>query len=588
MSRRYSSKSHKNKGSQKVQVSENSLGAAIFAKDPKLAEQLAAKTVNVSDNKAQNRSGPKIMPGDFTTSKRSGARNAPPARRFKKPKNKPVKKEVNEPLNKPLQVRRTIVKEKELNSPNARQSPKASSKMEEHVLLLAEFGKMDRADGIENYSEIGDWSSLNILKDLNQNFISYNQCKGSGTERFYLTVGFDFGTSSSKIVVNAPYGDGRSFAFPVPKYFQMDSHPNLWRSILSHDLDDNTFSLIPKEQSIQIANLKTSLMGKPSKVLATVNGFQLTAEHLCAAYVGLLLRYVKGWVWKNFNDFFGVNNGDVSVIWEVNFGLPAATLDSTPDLKRFELAFNAAWVISEDIKDVSAESIRLAFELAVSRKDALRSITSLRPEVAAEAIGLLRSHLADFGTYVLIDVGASTLDICVFDYLDGDERERQAMFVADVSLLGAESPRWMDELNKNADFKFSEDHLIKSIRTAIGTPVVYTKTRMHMYSEAWTGNLRIILAGGGKDSQTHQQAIERFKSSWLRHTDTKEVTFIQPVLPKNLLTDCGGEQFHRLSVAWGLSLNKGEFVKVHLPSAIKPQLRASLDYTDNFISKDDV
>ena len=60
----------------------------------------------------------------------------------------------------------------------------------------------------------------------------------------------------------------------------------------------------------------------------------------------------------------------------------------------------------------------------------------LRPEVAAEAVGLLKSNLADFGTYVLIDIGASTLDICVFNYIDSEEIEKQVLFVSDVSLLG--------------------------------------------------------------------------------------------------------------------------------------------------------
>ncbi len=42
---------------------------------------------------------------------------------------------------------------------------------------------------------------------------------------------------------------------------------------------------------------------------------------------------------------------------------------------------------------------------------------------------------------------------------------------------------------------------------------------------------------------------------------------------------------HRLSVAWSLSLNKDEFVKVDLPSVIKPQLRASLDFTKSSLGR---
>ena len=38
------------------------------------------------------------------------------------------------------------------------------------------------------------------------------------------------------------------------------------------------------------------------------------------------------------------------------------------------------------------------------------------PEVVAEIIGFMKTDKADFGQYLMIDVGASTLDICFFDY----------------------------------------------------------------------------------------------------------------------------------------------------------------------------
>ena len=97
----------------------------------------------------------------------------------------------------------------------------------------------------------------------------------------------------TKIVVNAPYGDGRSFAFLVPEFFQMNDHPHLWKCVLFQNQSTNTFSLAPTINSQQIKNLKTSLMSQPNKVLSRSEDSQLIAEHLCTAYVGLILRYLN-------------------------------------------------------------------------------------------------------------------------------------------------------------------------------------------------------------------------------------------------------------------------------------------------------
>ena len=92
--------------------------------------------------------------------------------------------------------------------------------MNRRLALLEAFNNMERSDGVDqNHANI-DKISATTLDDLQSNFEEYITSKNSRGEPFYITVGFDFGTSSTKIVVNAPYGDGRSFAFLVPEFFQ--------------------------------------------------------------------------------------------------------------------------------------------------------------------------------------------------------------------------------------------------------------------------------------------------------------------------------------------------------------------------------
>ena len=98
-----------------------------------------------------------------------------------------------------------------------------------------------------------------LNEEAKEEYITSENARG---EPFYITVGFDFGTSSTKIVVNAPYGDGRSFAFLVPEFFQMNDHPHLWKCVLFQNQSTNTFSLAPTINSQQIKNLKTSIFIK--------------------------------------------------------------------------------------------------------------------------------------------------------------------------------------------------------------------------------------------------------------------------------------------------------------------------------------
>ena len=261
-------------------------------------------------------------------------------------------------------------------------------------------------------------------------------------------------------------------------------------------------------------------------------------------------------------------------------------MDKTPELKRFELVTASAWLISETSDDLTSSGILDAFKNAAGGGYNFHEFINLRPEVAAEAIGLLRSNMADFGTYVLIDIGASTLDICVFNYVDSDEIEKQVLFVAEVSLLGAECNRWLIELNKGSDRRFSEDDLHLAVREAIGTPIVYTKQYKIPLSPVWSETLPIILAGGGRASELHELCIAAFKSDWLKHTKTEEISIIEPTAPTSLMTNCAQNEYHRLSVAWGLSINENDFVKIDLPKEVPEQTRKVVDYSVNFISKD--
>ena len=293
MSRRHSSRFPKTQGKKKLQVSESSFGAALFAKDPETAKALASLATDKPQKIDRSTGGPKIMPGDYSTKKNSDKNiNSRAKPKRSKQKNRNQKQKAKAPLNNPLQVKRTIVKDTNPQSVAPQKTAQKIKEIPRSKRLLEAFKALDKTDGLKKFEETIDQKAIEFLDHLTADFSNYVRSDKTKGHNFYITIGFDFGTSSSKIVINAPYGDGRSFAFHVPQFFQMDNHPHLWKSILTHRQSSDTFHLFPDSNSLQIGDLKTSLMGAPNKILTRSVSAQLTAEHLCSSFIGLLLRLV--------------------------------------------------------------------------------------------------------------------------------------------------------------------------------------------------------------------------------------------------------------------------------------------------------
>ena len=104
----------------------------------------------------------------------------------------------------------------------------------------------------------------------------------------------------------------------------------------------------------------------------------------------------------------------------------------------------------------------------------------------------------------------------------------------------------------------------------------------------FTATLPVIFAGGGRQSVIHCDAFDDFRADWVRQTSSKGIELVEPAIPTGLTAICERSEYHRLSVAWGLSLTKDLFAKVELPSEIPADHKKVLDLSDNYISKDDV
>mgnify|MGYP001127221160 CR=1 FL=1 len=451
----------------------------------------------------------------------------------------------------------------------------------EGMPLLQAFEKMQRDDGVEAPASLPDNFTISKIKEWNDEYSASCARVINRNKEVYLTIGFDFGTSCAKIVVQIAFAEEQSVAFEVPEYFQADSHPHLWKTAVYYNPYRGVFTLFPERDSILIKNLKTSMMQEGQQDLYHEGNIVVNDSQACAAYIGLLLRCVKGWICKE--TLFPIDLNDCKIKWEINFGMPAATLDSSHSSDEFRRMFEIASRISESDEEVSLSFLKKLF--LDKRKEPLINI---RPEVAAEAMGLIRSEMADYGFYVLIDIGASTLDTCTFNYFRKDASEKQALYVANVELVGAESPRWLETLNQLLDSPICWKKLETAIYTAMGDPIGYTKEHRNPLSKVWNGkeNLRILLAGGGVKSKIHQLQLEKLEKVFLNTLSIREIEFIDPIVPKTLQLSCSEDTYDRLAVAWGLSIHSTDSPDTSLPSAMEDFSAPRRDVSDDFISKD--
>ena len=157
---------------------------------------------------------------------------------------------------------------------------------------------MERSDGLGRYECMPDQGTIDQLNALGQQYRAYLASQAGQSDDFFLNIVLILEQGEGHC--QRPYFAGEpSFALTVPGFFQMDDHPHLWKGILSLEKSSERLSLLLLSDSQQISDLKTTLMGTPHRVLCKSKGAQMTSEYCCAAFIGLLLRLTKGWVWQN-------------------------------------------------------------------------------------------------------------------------------------------------------------------------------------------------------------------------------------------------------------------------------------------------
>ena len=415
---------------------------------------------------------------------------------------------------------------------------------------------------------------------------SRGEISSVGNEVLFLILGLDFGTSSTKLVVRLPYEAGEpTIAIPAPEYCRSSNHPYLWQTVLWLD-ENGVFFPWPEPGAVILNSLKQGLIQGRSE--AKISGSESTRTQAGAAYLSYVIRYAMGWLSGNRPDLFLGRKP----VWFVNVGMPAASYDDKLLVDAYRRVGAAALQLAKSDCSINIQAVELMLSEAhiakagASEEDAASLGVAVFPETAANVAGYAKSTQNAPGLYVLVDVGAMTLDACVFRlHQDSSPGDLYAFMSAQVRPLGVESFHWFI-----AEGKSEVDFIHQCDRTH--RPVIWhTKCHRDPNASNWRpGNdLPVFLAGGGAVNKLHRKIVESL-GPWLReHTRNEGIRILDLPIPRAIELPEKLTSFSQMTVAWGLSYPLTTDIRIEPMSEIEdvPPL-AVIDTSDRFISQDQV
>jgi hypothetical protein len=403
-------------------------------------------------------------------------------------------------------------------------------------------------------------------------------------EELFVTIGLDFGTSTTKVIVRFPYEAGTpTIAIPAPVPCS-NGQPYLWQTVLWLD-PNGEFKPWPDQDSHLLYALKQGVMGKDSVSLLTSG---VTRAEAAAAFLGYVIRHTRGWLLENRPNIFRRRRP----VWSVNVGLPAANFDNVALASTYRRVAAAALALANFPNAVTVTAARAFLEdphvcaAGGSAEEAAALGVAVVPETAAEVAGFAKSTSRAPGLFLMVDVGAMTLDICAFRlHQRRPGEDLYALLLALVPPLGVEAYYWFRRQEK------TEAGFIEQADAALHGVVWNTKRVRDPHAECWKpGNdLPVFLAGGGAKNELHRARVASLHP-WLRQFARNDgIRLLELPIPENIELPLPVAGFGRLAVAWGLSYPVDEIGDILSPSDLDDIVPPkATDVADRFISKDQV
>jgi hypothetical protein len=468
----------------------------------------------------------------------------------------------------------------------------------------------------------------NQLKNLTTVVGIARQLSISPEDETDLILGLDFGTSSTKMVIRDAF---TSFVFPVevkPSGLGLER----FLSVSCVFLNEGIFSL--SGPGVRLDNLKLSLLSAKAS-------YPVTEFNHCCAYLALMIRVARGWFLLEHETIYKNHR----LNWYVNVGLAASSYQDEDKVLLFRrLAWAAANLASDkDYPEITQDAVDKYRQLSRNLIDhaSNQEFTEIEfpssnlgviPEVAAQIQGFMNSSRWDWKNrpiMMLVDVGAGTVDAALFHVNSTDKKltfyssrvepngamnlhrdrvlwlsngvpnESEFSLVHDyLKLIANATGRLLPIPNDVMDYlpgysivkiKRNVDEIfrIKKYRTQVAGSINEAKIRKGLGANGSQQLLGIplLLCGGGSRLTIYSTIAEEINKTPGWNVSVEKIAMPVPLE----LRDSGlqSEEFDRLSVAYGLSLQQGleKIVRaIDVPDVVRD---LKVDTSDRYVSKDD-
>jgi len=440
-----------------------------------------------------------------------------------------------------------------------------------------------------------------------------------------VVVGFDFGTSCSKVVFQTPHyyksktipiifnNDGtKSFLLPTRIYYDRDGITQL-----------SSFA-----NSKSFKNLKIYLLDKPNLLVTSLHdGTSISPLHLVVAYIAHVLIIGRQYFFTQLQDLYS----NLNLLWHFNLGIPSGQFKESAYGYYKKIAI-ASWLLSSEADLVTLQNAVRIVDLIEQHLPYLNEkdlkiepdLVAVIPEVTAEVVSYVRSDFRNDGLHMIIDIGASTLDIAGFrlDKEDGEDKYR--LLKTSVRRLGSHrchqarireiKRHTKDHINMHflkldEDFRESYSDLPEKISTyyqinlpalnemdtsfyrkcysAVHRVIRVIREKRDPNAVEWERGLPVFLCGGGQYVDLYKSVLDDVHVYMKTRTRTNGLVVKHLQKPEGL--DCPADLFCRLAVAYGLSFPQDAYGEVWPASKIKDvkRMERHIFNEENYIRKED-
>jgi hypothetical protein len=310
------------------------------------------------------------------------------------------------------------------------------------------------------------------------------------------------------------------------------------------------------------------------------------------AFLAGVLRYVRAWLYREHGGKFAGRR----IAWNLAIGCPTAAIEENQLAERYLHLAAAAWLLSRSPRPFGIESAELALQIARPDPDSAQlDSLGVVPEFVAQVAGYAGSSQRQPGLHFLMDVGAGTLDLAMFN-VERDNtdvtRDHYPILEQAVDPYGThfwmEARRsrigpieWNDGANvpstealcdtlpsKGDDIRAIDAEFRDAVTKRIRRVIAITRGKRSPLSPVWQLGLPIFLSGGGSYCALYRDALATACSDY----------DVKPLLSRLIISDEANavrlteDVRHRLSVAFGLTSDSSLYARItpsqHIPNFV--------------------